>query len=144
MDLLTEEKRSWNMSQIRGKDTVPELKLRSWLHQNGYRFRLHEKKLPGKPDIVLAKYKMVVFVHGCFWHRHPDCKYAYNPKSRIEFWNRKFESNVVRDQKNFQLLIEYDWLPIVIWECEIKKNFNSVCTFLNTTLQNRLRLREII
>jgi len=86
MDNLTKEKRSWNMSRIKGKDTKPELYVRSILHSLGYRFRLHRKDLPGKPDIVLPKYQTVIFVHGCFWHRHQGCKLAYNPKSRIYFY----------------------------------------------------------
>ena len=85
VDILTKEKRSWNMSRIKGKNTKPELLLRSLLHRNGFRFRLHDKKLPGKPDIVLPRYKTVIFVNGCFWHRHSGCKYAYTPKSRQEF-----------------------------------------------------------
>ncbi|MBU1162905.1 MAG: DNA mismatch endonuclease Vsr, partial [Proteobacteria bacterium] len=86
MDIISKEKRSWNMSRIRGKDTKPEIIVRSMLHRMGYRFRLHRKDLPGKPDIVLPKYKTVIFVHGCFWHRHKGCKYAYTPKSRVKFW----------------------------------------------------------
>ena len=118
VDRLTKEKRSWNMSRIRDKDTKPELVVRSLLHRMGYRFRLHRKDLPGKPDIVLPKHKTVVFVHGCFWHRHKGCKYAYQPKSRVDFWQKKFKGNVKRDKKIHSELRKLDWKVIVIWECE--------------------------
>ena len=120
MDRLTKEHRSWNMSRIKGRDTKPEIRVRSLLHQMGYRFRLHRKDLPGKPDIVLPKYDTVVFVHGCFWHRHPDCQYAYTPKSRVEFWNRKFARNVERHEEVEEQLTQLGWRVIVIWECETK------------------------
>lgn len=142
MDSLTPEKRSWNMSRIRGKNTRPEMTVRSLLHGQGYRFRLADKKLPGKPDIVLPKYRAVVLVHGCFWHRHAGCKYAYTPKSRLDFWNRKFEENVARDKNNFSLLQENDWLPIVVWECEIKHNPGAVLDKISRTLQRRLKKQE--
>ncbi|MCP4105110.1 MAG: DNA mismatch endonuclease Vsr [Desulfobacteraceae bacterium] len=100
MDTVSEERRSWNMSRIKGKDTRPELIVRSTLHRMGYRFRIHRNDLPGKPDIVLPKYKLIIFVHGCFWHRHKDCKYSYTPKSQVDFWKSKFEENVERDEKH--------------------------------------------
>ncbi len=121
MDTLTPEKRSWNMSRIRSKDTQPEIIVRRLLHSMGYRFRLHRKDLPGKPDIVLPKYKTVIFVHGCFWHRHPGCKYAYTPKSRIGFWQKKFAENVSRDKKKKTDLKKAGWKVLIIWECEILK-----------------------
>ena len=99
-DILSKERRSWNMSRIRGSDTKPELLVRSLLHRMGYRFRLHRKDLPGRPDIVLPKYRTVIFVHGCFWHRHKGCKYAYTPKSRTDFWQNKFQGTVERDKRN--------------------------------------------
>jgi DNA mismatch endonuclease (patch repair protein) len=108
------------MSRIHSKDTSPEMKVRSVLHRLGYRYRLHRKDLPGKPDIVLPKYKTVVFVHGCFWHRHSRCKYAYTPKSKVDFWNKKFEENVARDNRIFQHLENLGWKVLIIWECEIK------------------------
>jgi DNA mismatch endonuclease (patch repair protein) len=120
MDTLTPEMRSWNMSRIRGKDTKPELFIRSLLHAMGYRFRLKNANIPGKPDIILPRYKAVVFVHGCFWHRHKDCKYAYTPKSRIDFWQKKFEANVQRDQEISEQLKQLGWHQLIIWECEIK------------------------
>ena len=109
------------MSRIRGRDTIPELKVRSTLHRLGYRFRLHTSSLPGRPDIVLPKYKTVVFVHGCFWHRHSGCKYAYSPKSNVEFWREKFEQTVLRDQRKTGELGVLGWMVITIWECETKK-----------------------
>jgi len=118
-DTLTPQKRSWNMSRIRSRDTKPEMVVRRLLHSLGHRYRLHRKGLPGKPDIVLPKYRTVIFVHGCFWHRHPGCKYAYTPKSRLEFWNKKFDENVRRDRENKKALRKLGWKVIVVWECEI-------------------------
>ena len=118
VDSLTKEKRSWNMSRIPGKNTKPELMVRSLLHCNGYRFRLHKKKLHGKPDIVLPKFKTVIFVHGCFWHRHKGCSDATTPKTRTEFWNNKFEENIKRDKKNTQALQDAGWRVVIVWECE--------------------------
>lgn len=126
MDIINKEKRSWNMSRIRSKDTKPEKIVRSLLHRMGYRFRLHVKDLPGTPDIVLPKYKTVIFVHGCFWHRHPKCKYAYTPKSRIEFWENKFSDNVARFKIVKRKLKHLKWHVLVIWECEIKSNADLV------------------
>lgn len=119
-DLLTKDRRSWNMAQIRGKDTRPERIVRSILHRLGARFRLHRRDLPGNPDIVLPRYGLVVFVHGCFWHRHPDCKYAYTPKSRVEFWTSKFAQNVKRDRQVRPELETLGWKVIVVWECETR------------------------
>lgn len=118
MDIISEERRSWNMSRIRGKDTKPEIIVRSMLHIMGYRFRLYRKDLPGKPDIVLPKYNTAIFVHGCFWHRHKGCKYAYKPKSRVDFWNAKFDETVVRDSRNREQLKATGWNVKIIWECE--------------------------
>lgn len=118
VDTLSRERRSWNMSRIRGKNTQPELTVRSALHRAGYRFRLHRKDLPGRPDIVLPKYRTVVFVHGCFWHRHRGCKFAYAPKSRVDFWNEKFRSNVERDRRNASELRRLAWRVITVWECQ--------------------------
>jgi len=121
MDILSKEKRSWNMSRILSKNTKPEMIVRSLLHRMGYRFRLHVKNLPGKPDIVLPKYKIAIFVHGCFWHRHPGCKYAYTPKSRVDFWSKKFSDNVERFKNVNRELIKLKWSILVIWECEVTK-----------------------
>jgi len=120
MDSLTPERRSWNMFRIRSKNTKPEIRVRSLLHHMGYRFRLHQNNLPGKPDIVLPKYQTIVLVHGCFWHRHPGCRYAYTPKSRIEFWQNKFKENIDRDLKVQKELKDLGWRILVVWECELK------------------------
>lgn len=121
MDTLTRERRSWNMSRIRGSNTTPELAVRSLLHRMGYRFRLHRRDLPGKPDIVLTKYRTVIFVHGCFWHRHRGCRFSYTPKSRIHFWTRKFQQNVDRDRASTRRLRALGWSVLVIWECQVRK-----------------------
>ena len=139
MDTLSSEKRSWNMSRIRGANTKPEFAVRSMLHRMGYRFRIANRTLPGKPDIVLPKYSAVIFVHGCFWHRHQGCKYAYTPKSRSDFWGQKFEGNVMRDKNNLSLLRKAGWLPIVVWECEIKRNADAVIGRVSGVLQRCLK-----
>lgn len=120
MDKISKEHRSWNMSRIRSKDTKPEICVRKMLHQLGYRFRLHRKDLPGCPDIVLPKYRTVIFVHGCYWHRHKGCKYAYAPKTRRLFWSNKFRKNIRRDKKHLNTLRALGWCVVVVWECEVK------------------------
>ena len=120
MDKISKLHRSWNMSRIRSKDSVAEKTVRSVMHRLGYRFRLHVKDLPGKPDLVLAKHKLVIFVHGCFWHRHENCKLSTTPKTNRDFWQDKFESNVRRDLNNYQRLEELGWRVAVIWECSTK------------------------
>ena len=121
-DTLTPEQRSERMSRIRGRDTMPEIKVRRLIHSLGYRFRLGRRDLPGKPDIVLPRHKAIVFVHGCFWHRHPDpsCRIARLPKSRIEFWEPKLNANQARDGKVLAELESLGWKVLVIWECELK------------------------
>ena len=119
MDTLTKATRSWNMSRIHACDTKPELSVRSLLHKCGFRFRLHSKKLPGKPDIVLPRHGCVIFVHGCFWHRHRGCQYSYSPKSNKTFWNHKFTENVARDKRVRLHLRRLGWRVLTIWECEI-------------------------
>ena len=126
MDRLTSEKRSWNMSRIKSKNTTPERIVRSFLHRNGFRFRLHVKDLPGKPDIVLPKYKTVIEVRGCYWHWHEGCKDATTPSTNTEFWQKKFAENVARDQRTEQALKELGWNVIVVWECEVIKNYFGV------------------
>ncbi len=108
------------MAAIHCKDTSPELRVRSLLHGLGYRFRLHRRDLPGSPDIVLPRHRTVVFVHGCFWHRHPGCRYTTTPKTREDFWNRKFEQNIQRDHRQQQQLSERGWSVMVIWACELR------------------------
>jgi len=122
-DSLSKEKRSWNMSKIRSKDTAIEVKVRKYLFSRGFRYRKNVKNLPGKPDIVLPKYKTVIFVHGCFWHRHEGCKDATTPKTRTDFWEEKFRKNVENDQLHTKQLVELGWNVITLWECEIEKNF---------------------
>jgi len=122
-DIWSKEKRSEVMGRIRGGDTKPERIVRSLLHAMGYRFTVkgpRNRGLPGKPDIVLPRYQTVVFVHGCFWHRHRGCRYAYTPKSRVEWWEEKFASNVARDKKAATGLRKLGWKIVTIWECELK------------------------
>lgn len=120
-DRITRERRSWNMAQIRSTNTTPELLVRSALHRMGLRFRLHAPELPGHPDIVLPRWRVALFVHGCFWHRHPGCQFAYRPKSHIPFWERKFSQNLRRDQRHKQDLQDAGWRVVVIWECDARK-----------------------
>ena len=112
--------RSWNMSRIRSKNTKPEILVRKAIHAKGYRFRLHEKKLPGKPDLVLAKHRLIIFVNGCFWHRHQGCRLSTTPKSNTDFWERKFSDNMQRDERNKKKLQALGWRVQVIWECETR------------------------
>jgi DNA mismatch endonuclease (patch repair protein) len=121
-DTLTPAERSERMSRIRGKDTKPELAVRRIVHGLGYRYRLHRNDLPGKPDIVLPRHRAVIFVHGCFWHRHeqPSCTLARMPKSRFSFWQPKLEANRLRDVRTKQALEAAGWRVLVIWECEVK------------------------
>jgi len=123
-------KRSAMMARIGPRDTAPELTVRRTLHRLGYRFRLHRKDLPGRPDITLPRHRVVVLVHGCFWHRHPDCRYAYTPKSRVEFWTKKFQQNVERDARVQRELEARGWTVLTVWECE---------TFDTDRLDTRLR-----
>lgn len=125
-DRISKEHRSWNMSRIRGKDTIPERLLRSLLHRAGFRFRLHDRTLPGSPDIVLKRCRTVVFVHGCYWHRHPGCKNATTPRTRTEFWQKKFDETVRRDRQKEEELLALGWQVIVVWECELEKTPQEV------------------
>lgn len=118
-DVFTKSKRSEVMSRIRSRDTGPERAVRSMLHGMGYRFRLHVANLPGKPDIVLPRYRTAIFVHGCFWHRHKGCRFCYTPKSRVQFWLDKFESNTRRDNEVKKLLWKQKWNVLIVWECEL-------------------------
>ena len=135
-DRLTKERRSWNMSRIRGKDTKPEMVVRSLLHRLGYRFRLHGKGLPGRPDIVLARHRVVVLVHGCFWHGHEGCKDFAPPKTRTEWWLNKISGNKKNDAKTIAQLEETGWRVVIVWECELtpknrEKTINSLVDRLN-------------
>ena len=118
-DSISSKHRSWNMSQIKGSNTKSEIAVRSYLHRNGLRFRIHDKKLPGKPDLALKKYRTAVFIDGCFWHRHKGCKYSYTPKSRVKFWRTKFENNIKRDKIVNAHYTNSNWNQIRLWECEI-------------------------
>lgn len=120
MDKLTPLARSRNMSLIRSKGTKPEMAVRSLLHRLGFRFRLHRKDLSGTPDITLPKFRMAIFVHGCFWHRHKDCALAVLPKSNISFWKCKFQKNVARDNRVQLELRRLGWNILIIWECELQ------------------------
>lgn len=135
-DTISPERRSWNMSRIRGKDTSTEIKVRKYLFSRGFRYRKNVKTLPGKPDIVLPKYRTVVFVHGCFWHRHEGCKKASVPKTRQEYWLPKFERNTENDRKHTEELQASGWKVIVIWECEVLNDFQGVMDRTVSLIQN--------
>lgn len=127
-------KRSRLMGRVRQAHTAPEVRVRRALHRIGYRFRLHRRDLPGRPDIVLPRHKLVVFVHGCFWHRHAGCSKATTPKSRVEFWSAKFEANLARDQRQQAQLLNLGWRVVVIWECETK-DLQKLVELLNERLR---------
>ncbi len=122
MDVHDKATRSYNMSRIKGKNTKPEEIVRKYLFSKGFRYRKNDKRLPGSPDIVLPKYKTVIFVNGCFWHGHEGCKHFVWPKSNPEFWKQKITNNIKRDIEKRHLLESMGWRVLVIWECEIKKN----------------------
>ena len=134
-DSLSAERRSWNMSRIRSRDTGPERQLRSMLHRAGFRFRLHDRSLPGTPDIVMKRHSVVILVHGCYWHRHDGCSNATTPSTRTDFWKSKFEATVARDKRNIDALKELGLRVIVIWECELRKNPDTVMS----EIRNRLK-----
>ena len=121
-DKLTPQQRHYCMSRIRGKATKPELLVRHWLWSHGYRYRLNVKSVPGKPDIVLRKYRTAIFVNGCFWHGHEDCRLYSVPKSNTDFWIAKVQRNRERDQEEYKALHDAGWQVVVIWECQLKKN----------------------
>ena len=135
MDILTPEQRSERMSRVRGRDTKPEMLVRRLAHGMGYRYRLHRRDLPGSPDLVFPSRMKVIFVHGCFWHRHldPECKLARLPKSKLDFWGPKLETNRERDERNLVLLAELGWDVLVIWECQT-----------NNREQLQARIREFL
>ena len=110
------------MSKIKGRDTRPEIAVRRIAHRLGFRFRLYRNDLPGRPDLVFPRYRAVVFVHGCFWHRHRGCRYAYSPKTRVRFWTEKFRGNVARDRRNVNTLRKLGWRVLIIWECETRSS----------------------
>ena len=126
------------MSRVRGKDTIPELAVRSGLHKAGFRFRLHNSSLPGRPDLTLAKYRSAIFVNGCFWHQHENCPKSKLPSTRHEWWKNKLQRNQARDAKNYDKLREGGWNVLIVWECEIKKNFDETIARLTKELQSNL------
>lgn len=134
MDIWSKRKRSEVMSKIKSKNTKPELILRKELFKMGYRFRIHDNTLPGKPDIKLPKYNTVIFVHGCFWHFHKKCKEGRIPSSNSEFWKIKLERNITNDKKNIRLLRKQGWIVLVVWECEIEKKLNLVINKIEKSL----------
>jgi DNA mismatch endonuclease (patch repair protein) len=135
-DVHSKETRSYNMSRIKNKNTKPEILIRQFLHKNGFRYRLHVKNMPGKPDIVLPKYKTVIFINGCFWHGHNGCKYFKTPKTRTEWWLNKINTNINNDIKATKSLIDLGWKIITIWECEVKLKGNF-------TVRSNQLLKEI-
>ncbi|HWH86820.1 MAG TPA: DNA mismatch endonuclease Vsr [Pseudomonas sp.] len=135
MDVVDKATRSKIMSKIKGKNTRPEMIVRKFLHANGYRFRLHRKDLPGNPDIVLPKLRVCIFVHGCFWHLHKNCKFSTLPKTRPEYWLEKLTKNTERDSKNESRLQQAGWTVLTIWECDLDKGslvLDSLLTVLNS------------
>lgn len=143
MDRISKEARSRNMSKIRSKDTKPEIEVRKLLHSMGYRFRVNKKELPGKPDIWLRKYNTAIFVHGCFWHRHEGCKYAYTPKSNVNFWTNKFKNNIQRDKVNIEQLEALGIRVLIIWECEVFSKSDPDHELLKAKLMNFLNPKHI-
>ena len=135
-DVLSKEQRSKCMSHIRSKDTKPEVLVRRFLFAHGFRFRLHRKDLPGKPDIVLPKYRTVIFINGCFWHGHSGCKYSTLPATNREFWESKISDNIQRDKETFSRLVKSGWKVIEIWQCQLKpKTKDQTLQNLITELQ---------
>jgi DNA mismatch endonuclease (patch repair protein) len=144
-DVHSRTVRSYNMSRIRGKDTKPELLVRKFLFANGFRYRLHDKKLPGKPDIVLPRYRTVIFVHGCFWHGHAGCRYFVVPKTRTEWWLEKIGRNIQLDKKYKHALENDNWQVIILWECELRpamlnETLNKLSLSLNKQRKNSNKL----
>lgn len=134
-DRVSSEKRSWNMSRIRGNDTKIEVQVRSWLFSRGFRFRKNDRRYPGIPDIVLPKYRTVIFINGCFWHHHEGCKYATTPKSNTAFWLEKFEKNRKNDELHQRQLENMGWKVVTIWECQLRKNiFEETMQSLQETI----------
>ena len=134
-DIVSRERRSEMMAKIRARDTAPELMVRQIAHSMGLRFRLHRKDLPGCPDLIFPKYRLAVFVHGCFWHRHQGCRFASTPKSHVSFWEKKFKGNIARDKRNGRELRKLGWNVLVIWECEIRDKENVIRSLHRNTWQ---------
>lgn len=133
MDIFDKSKRSWIMSHVKGKDTKPEILVRSIVHRLGFRFRKHKSDLPGKPDIVLAKHRKVIFIHGCFWHGHKKCSRSSRPQSNKSFWVEKLDKNIARDKRTKRELELQGWKVFIVWTCETKNTFkiqNKIAKFL--------------
>ena len=143
MRLGTNAQRSAMMSQIRGKNTAPELALRLRLHAKGYRYRLNVRKLPGSPDIVLPKFRSAIFVHGCFWHRHDKCRYATTPQANALFWQEKFQQNVTRDTRNIQALKDAGWRVAIVWECALKFSADHAAQHVSLWLNSKSAFLEL-
>ena len=143
-DVHSPKIRSYNMSMIHGKDTKPEVKVRKYLFSHGFRFRKNDKRFAGKPDVVLPKYKTVIFVNGCFWHGHENCKYFVFPKTNNDFWRNKILRNIDRDNQNYQALKSEGWKVVVIWECQLKKGiFEKTMSILELTIkESKLKTEE--
>lgn len=136
LDTLSKEKRHDVMSKIKSKDTSIEIQVRHWLYSKGLRYRKNCGGIAGKPDIAIRKYKIAIFVHGCFWHRHGNCRYTRCPKTNVAFWEEKFEKNIKRDQRQYELLNEQGWRVFVVWECQIKSDFESTMNELYAAIKS--------
>lgn len=146
MDIKSPEERSRNMAAIRSKNTKPEVYFRKLLFAQGYRYSLNSSKVPGHPDIYLRKYNTAIFIHGCFWHRHSDCQYAYMPKSRVEFWQKKFEANVKRDYVVRMELQDKGIKCLIVWECTVKKIMTNrdLCEIYLETVKSFFENNDLI
>jgi DNA mismatch endonuclease (patch repair protein) len=141
-DVFTTRKRSWIMSRVRGRDTKPEIIVRSIIHRMGYRFSLHRRDLPGKPDVVLPRYRKIIVINGCFWHGHKNCLRSKRPSTHTKFWNRKLDKNIDRDKRSRSELEKMGWNVLVIWECEIQKPdkiVDKLRRYLNVTKKGKLK-----
>lgn len=148
MDVVDKQTRSRMMTGIKGTNTKPELLLRRALHARGFRYRIHDRRLPGRPDIVLPKWRVVIEVRGCFWHRHEGCPKATTPTSNVDFWHEKFRSNIARDKANSDELLAGGWRVLIVWECAIgrllqKHVIDEVTDFVTDDMQAGIRLHEI-
>ncbi|HEO1831601.1 TPA: very short patch repair endonuclease [Acinetobacter baumannii] len=146
IDIVDTSTRSRIMASIKGRDTKPEILIRKLLHKRGFRFRLHVKELPGKPDVVLKKYKAVIFINGCFWHGHKDCHLFKLPATRTDFWEEKINKNQLNDTKTIKLLLDNDWRVCVVWECSVrgaKKDLNMVINSISNWLLSDSVFTEI-
>lgn len=137
IDVVSPLVRARMMANIHGKNTKPEILLRHSLHRLGFRYNLHPRYLPGKPDLIFSKWDAVIFINGCFWHRHENCKLAANPKSRVDFWIEKFEKNILRDKKNIESLKELGWRIGIVWECSTRNHLDELVIEVASWLKNK-------